>query len=452
MGKGFIVAAPWSNSGKTTFTLALCRLLSGQGKKVQPFKCGPDYIDTLHHSRAAGRASINLDSFMMSSGHIKKLFQGNAAGADLAVVEGVMGLFDGAVKDQGSTAELAKILSLPVILIMNAGSMAYSVAPLIHGLNTFDPDVRIAGVVFNFVRTESHYAFLKEACEDVGVQALGYLPPEDEIKIPSRHLGLHVEDQFDEVINKAAAHLQKHISIEQLLECGKSLKEEVKVASEKAQGKYKIAVAKDAVFTFTYIQNIRKFEELGEVVYFSPLRDTVLPEADLVYLAGGYPELHLEILSGNKKMQEAIKSFADGGGKIIAECGGMMYLGKSIENEEGQDFPMAGIFDFTTSMRNKKLSLGYRKVELQGEILKGHEFRYSSLIHLPDYQNLKGVEGEPSEAKVFSARNREVETKIYRYKNVWASYIHFYWAENRFIEQILEKKQGTGAGNQEEEG
>lgn len=434
MAKAFVIAAPWSNSGKTTFTLALCRLLNRKGVKVQPFKCGPDYIDTLHHGRAAGMPGINLDSFMMSEQHVQQLLNEYASAADVAVVEGVMGLFDGAVKSEGSTAAIAKLLNLPVVLVMNANAMAYSVAPLIHGLNTFDPEINIAGVVFNFVRTESHYAFLKEACEDVGVKALGYLPPNDEIKIPSRHLGLHIEDRFNEVIEKAADHLENHIALDVLLECGREIVPARQQRKPTVSKGYRIAVAKDEVFTFTYFQNLRMFEELGEVTYFSPLHSASLPEADLLYLAGGYPELYLEQLSGNKAMHEAIADFAAKGGKIIAECGGMMYLGRSIIDEEGNAFPMAGIFPFSTSMQNKKLSLGYRKVTFQPGLaeqflLTGHEFRYSTLLN---------KESTASVARVLSARGLEVSTGIYRYKNVLASYVHFYWAEEQQLVQITD--------------
>jgi cobyrinic acid a,c-diamide synthase len=428
MAKGFVIAAPWSNSGKTTFTLALCRLLKQQGLNIQPFKCGPDYIDPLHHSRAAGAPSINLDTMMMSEAHVQELFRDYSSKADVAIVEGVMGLFDGAVKAQGSTAEIAKLLDLPVILIVNASSMAYSVAPILHGLKTFDPQVQIAGVVFNFVRTASHYAFLKEACEDVGLQALGYLPPNEAIKIPSRHLGLFIEDTFEQTINNAAQHVGAHIAVDQLLSCGKDIVQETKPARTASLKKYKIAVARDEAFSFTYFQNLKKFEELGDISWFSPIHDTSLPEADILYLAGGYPELHLKLLSENMAMKEAIAAFASGGGKVIAECGGMMYLGKSIIDEQGNIFPMAGIFDFSTSMENKKLSLGYRSVTFDGLYLTGHEFRYSSLVH---HQYL------PSVAKIFSARGLAVETRMYRYKNVLASYIHFYWAEDNRLEQIL---------------
>ena len=429
MAKGFVIAAPWSNSGKTTFTLALCRLFKRRGLNVQPFKCGPDYIDTLHHSRAAGTPSINLDTVMMSEEHVQELFTDYTSRADVAIVEGVMGLFDGAVKGKGSTAEIAKLLDLPVILVMNASSMAYSVAPILHGLKTFDQKVKIAGVVFNFVRTESHYTFLKEACEDVGLKVLGYLPPNEEIKIPSRHLGLFIEDSFEHTIDKAASYVEAHIAVDQLLSCGKDIAVATKPRKTTLQKKYRIAVARDEVFSFTYFQNLKKFEDLGEIIWFSPLHDTTLPEADILYLAGGYPELHLESLSGNKVMKEAIAAFAAKGGKVIAECGGMMYLGKSITNEQGGTYAMAGVFDFSTSMENKKLTLGYRMVSFDKLNLSGHEFRYSSLVH---HQEPSAV------AQVNSARGLEVNTRLYRYKNVIASYIHFYWAEGNQLEQILD--------------
>lgn len=432
MTKGFVIAAPSSNSGKTTFTLALCRLLKRRGQLVQPFKCGPDYIDTMHHSRAAGTPSINLDTFMMSAEHVQQLFRDYASEAEVAVVEGVMGLFDGAVKAQGSTAEIAKLLDMPVILIVNASAMAYSVAPLLHGLKTFDPGLRIAGVVFNFVRTESHYTFLKEACEDVGLQALGYLPPNEEIKIPSRHLGLFIEDSFEQTLEAAASHLEACIDVDALLACGRDIAVGTTPAKAASAKKYRIAIARDEVFSFTYFQNLSKFEELGEIFWFSPLHDTALPEADILYLAGGYPELHLAQLSGNTAMKVAITDFIEIGGKLIAECGGMMYLGNSIIDEEGNTFPMLGLFDFSTSMENKRLKLGYRNVYLGQLFMKGHEFRYSSL-HLP--QEL------PSVAKVTTARGLEVETGVYRYKNVLASYIHFYWAEGTQLEALIEELQ-----------
>ncbi|WP_281989604.1 cobyrinate a,c-diamide synthase [Aquimarina aggregata] len=421
MSKAFLIAAPWSNSGKTTVTLSLCRWFSNQGLNVQPFKCGPDYIDTIHHSTAARKPAVNLDVVMMPEEHVIRTFNNYQQGTDISIIEGVMGLFDGAVKDQGSSAAIAKLLDIPVILVVNASSMAYTIAPILHGLKTFDPEVQIAGVLFNFVKTESHYAFLKEACDTVGIPSLGYIPPNEEIAIPSRHLGLHIDKTFETIIEKAASHITSNISVSKLLESAKEIN---KIAREKAQVKTPsktktIAIAKDEAFSFTYIENLKWLESIGRIVYFSPIHDSQLPDADYIYLAGGYPELYLEKLSQNVSMCNQIRNAANLGVTIYAECGGMMYLGKMIIDEKGLAHSMVNIFDYSTSMENKKLSLGYRKVLFEGLEIWGHEFHYSKILN--DQTN-------SSIGKVFTARDKEISTKIYTYKNVYASYIHLYWA------------------------
>ncbi|WP_106790832.1 cobyrinate a,c-diamide synthase [Aquimarina sp. Aq78] len=421
MSKAFLIAAPWSNSGKTTLTLGMSRWFSNQGNTVQTFKCGPDYIDTIHHSTAARKSAVNLDTVMMPEEHVNTVFERYSASADISIVEGVMGLFDGAVKDQGSSAAIAKLLDIPVILVVNASAMAYTIAPILHGLKTFDPEVKIAGVIFNFIKTVSHYAFLKEACDTVGIPSLGYIPPNEEIAIPSRHLGLHIDGTFENVIEKAASHIATHISLPTLLECAKAVPkiDQETSASITSEKKYRIAIAKDEAFTFTYLQNLKWLEAIGEILYFSPIHDQKLPEADMIYLAGGYPELYLEMLSDNIAMRNQLKKAADRGVKILAECGGMMYLGNTIIDEEGKEYDMVGIFPFSTSMQNKKLSLGYRKVVCNDLEIWGHEFHYSKVMN---------DDIIPTVGQVFSAREKEVATKIYQYQNVYASYIHLYWA------------------------
>ena len=422
MSKAFLIAAPWSNSGKTTVTLGMLRWFLNQGYRVQPFKCGPDYIDTIHHSTAAKTPAVNLDTIMMPKAHVTSVFHSHLQNADIGIVEGVMGLFDGAVKDQGSSADIAKLLDIPVLLVVNASSMAYTIAPILHGLKTFDPDVNIAGVIFNFVKTASHYAFLKEACDAVGIPALGYIPPNEAINIPSRHLGLHTDHDFDALIETASAYIAEHINLKDLLE-GYAKTIHIKPSSQKnkkSTAKHlSIAVAKDAAFSFTYLENLKWLEALGTVTYFSPINDSKLPEADYIYLAGGYPELYLEQLSKNIPMLQQIKTAAQQGVNIYAECGGMMYLGASISDAEGKAYPMANVFPYSTTMQHKKLSLGYRKVVWDAIEVFGHEFHYSRVL------NDKGI---PHVAQVFSARKKQVATKIYTYKNVYASYIHLYWA------------------------
>lgn len=442
----FLIAAPSSNSGKTTITLGLLRLLKNQGYKVQPFKCGPDYIDTKHHAKAAHQVSINLDTYMMSESHVKGLYSRYSKEADISIIEGVMGLFDGANRMQGSSAEIAMLLDVPVILVVNAKAMAYSVAPILFGLKNFNPNIKIAGVIFNFVNTESHYSFLKDACDDVGIEALGYVPNNADISIPSRHLGLAIssENDYEAIIENAAQHLAKFIDTDRLLTICKSnenslpclafveeklaKKVDLNLKNKQDPNNYKIAVAQDDAFNFTYFENIKTLENLGEVIYFSPLKDKLMPEADMLYLAGGYPELFLEELSSNTSMRKSILDFCSNGGKVIAECGGMMYLGNTIINSEGRKYPMVGFLAVGTSMEKAKLSLGYREVQLNDTIIRGHEFHYSVAIE---------KESLPTVGTVFNAKGIEVQTPIYKLKNVMASYIHFYWGDSGFIADFL---------------
>ncbi len=423
----FLIAAPSSNSGKTTVTLGLLRIFKNRGYQVQPFKCGPDYIDTKHHTLAAGKPSINLDTFMMSFQHVENLFSKYGSNTDLSIVEGVMGLFDGANKMQGSSAEIAIFLDLPVILIVNAKATAYSVAPLIYGFKNFNPKIKIAGVIFNFVNTESHYSFLKDACEDIGVESLGYIPSNEDIKIPSRYLGLDISSEinFENIIQKAAIHIEKTVNIDRLIEICQVIEQDITETTPINQNnnlkKLKILVAKDEAFNFIYPENIEALKKMGKIKYFSPLNDEKLPEADLVYLAGGYPELFLNELASNFKMKNEILNYCNNGGKLIAECGGMMYLGENIIDKNGLIFPMIGFLNLDSTMENAKLSLGYRSFELDNKIIKGHEFHYSSSIEKSPINTI---------GKIHNAKGIEVKTPVYKKKNVKASYIHFYWGEN----------------------
>ncbi len=425
MSTSFVIAAPWSNSGKTTITLGLARYFKNLGHSVQTYKCGPDYIDTKHHTTATGKPSINLDTVMMSETHLKTIF--SEYKSEINIIEGVMGLFDGAIKDKGSTAEIAKLLDIPVVLVVNAKAMAYTIAPLLHGIKSFDTNLKIAGVIFNFIKTESHYSFLKEACDSVGIPSLGYIPPNDDISIPSRHLGLKIDENYEHLIQNASEHIGKHVDITELLNVSKcsNLRSDIfqKNVNIKTNNIGKIAVARDEAFNFIYHENINYLNEIGNVVFFSPIHDKHLPEADFIYLAGGYPELHLNELSSNTQMLNAINKAAKQGTKILAECGGMMYLGQFIIDDSGNRYNMANIFDFSTSIQTKKLHLGYRKVKFDTYELWGHEFHYSSISDNTTHQ---------TNNKVYTARLKEADTKLYSYKNVLATYIHLYWAEGNF--------------------
>ena len=423
----FLIAAPSSGSGKTTITQGLLRSIRNKGLAVQAFKCGPDYIDTKHHEWASGNVSINLDTFMSSKAHVQNIYGKYSSKADATIVEGVMGLFDGANRMEGSSAQIAELLDIPIILVINAKATAYSVAPLLYGFKHFYPKIKIAGAIFNFVNTESHYQFMKDACEDIGIEALGYVPRNENISLAERHLGLQIsaKDNYEETINAMAAHIEKTVDVDKILQLCECKRPKTVEISNSHKPKLKIGVAKDEAFNFTYHENLRALSQIGEIEYFSPIKDKTLPDVDFIYLAGGYPELYLDKLSENKSMRLAIKEFALSGGKILAECGGMMYLSKNIIDKDGRKFPMVNFLDQDTSMENMKLKLGYRKIKLKNETLYGHEFHYSNLVN--SHEETKDIE-------VYSARDKQLDTKVIRKNNVLASYIHFYWGEKNIFD------------------
>lgn len=422
----FLIGAASSGSGKTTFTLGLLRALRLRDMSVQPFKCGPDYLDTKHHTAAAGRASYNLDTFMASAEHVREVYARYSQTAAVCITEGVMGLFDGYQQMKGSSAEIARLLQLPVILVVNAKSTAYSVAATLYGFKHFCPFVRIAGAVFNFVGSEKHYNYLKQACQDAGVEALGYLPKCPDIEIPSRHLGLNIDSDFcfDRFADRIASQIEKTVEIDKLLAVCQTDTPDISespISFSKIPMR-RISVARDEAFNFYYPENIRMLEQRGEVTYFSPLRDRELPLSDFVYLPGGYPEFYLSALSENKSMRQSIADYCRQQGALLAECGGMMYLGEYITDTEGRSYPMCGILQQGATMENMKLKLGYRQVILNGQTYRGHEFHYSSIV--------PGSQPYTTIAEVRNAQDTMVDTPIYRIGNVIASYIHFYWADH----------------------
>lgn len=422
-----LVAATNSGCGKTTFTLGLMRALKRRGLTIAGFKSGPDYIDPKFHALASGQESINLDLYMMSPEHTQAVYARRSQGADVAVVEGVMGLFDGSRKMQGSPAELAMLLGLPVVLLVNAASSAYSVGATIFGYKQWKEGLNIVGVIFNRVASENHYQFLKDAAEDAGVESLGYIPKREQLSVPSRHLGLSLEEleRLDAFPEAVADLVEQYVDVDRLLALCASPRPVAPTEVPTDKGQMNIAVAEDEAFNFAYPENIRALERLGTVQRFSPLRDKHLPkDCEILYLPGGYPEFYLDALSEHVGLRAEIKAYAERGGKILAECGGMMYLCQSIISEGGEEFPMCGILPHKATMQGMKLSLGYREVHCPRIKLRGHEFHYSKLI-----------EGEalPSIAQQYGARGQAVPTAMYRYKNVIAGYTHLYWAEENIL-------------------
>lgn len=419
----FVIGAVASGSGKTTLSLGLMRFFSREGTIVQPFKLGPDYIDTQFHRVAAGVPSYNLDFFFASTDHLRDLYARCVAEAGVAVVEGAMGLFDGYSGLQGSAAQLAIVLDLPIILIMNAKAMAYTVAPILYGLTHLAPAPRVVGVVFNHVRGESHYRFLADAARDVGVEPLGFLPPNPQIAIPSRHLGLDTDSLQDQTqrIDQLADFIVQHIDtdrIKVLTMMPRPVPQPVNFSlTRSASSRLRVAMAYDSAFCFVYQEMVDYLRGLGSFVTFSPLRDASLPPCDFLYLPGGYPEEYLGSLSSNVSLRASVKAYIEGGGRALAECGGMMYLSEAIEDVDGHCFPMVGIFAQQCTMRGCRLSLGYRQCEYNGIRVKGHEFHYSRVAD----------SSLASETQFLNAAGQPVPTKLLRYKRAIASYVHIYW-------------------------
>ena len=421
-----------------------------KGLKVQPFKCGPDYIDTKYHEAVCGRPSINLDTFMASQEHVSSLYARYSADADVAVVEGMMGMYDGYDRDRGSSAEVARLLGIPVVLVADAKSAAYSMAPLLSGFINFRPDIRIAGVIFNRVGSPRHYRMLQEVCEDLNVTCLGYLPKQKELEQESRHLGLDFSRSKEtEGLDMLAGLLEEHVDWELLLSTtglplpAAAVKEKP-VLSE--PGKLHVSVARnEESFSFLYAEHLDILRRMGTVTFFNPEQDRAIPqETDLLYLPGGYPENRLEELAGARLARESIRSYIEAGGRTLAECGGMIYLSQFVLSDGDTDGGSAGNcvgnignemvgvlpFSITNERKRRKLTLGYRQFDYNGWRLKGHEFHYTQFA-VPETDGKEGgaCSLPLSIAQVYNAKGGKVTTPVFRYKNLIASYTHLYWGE-----------------------
>ena len=417
MKTAFLIAAPTSGSGKTTIARGLMALLTAKGYKVQPFKCGPDYIDTKFHEAVCGRPSINLDTFMASKEHVRDLFHYYGADADICIVEGMMGLFDGYDRDLGSSAEIAATLGVPVVLVVDAKSAAYSMAPLLQGFVNFRKDVHIAGVIFNKVGSERHFKMLQQVCEDLHVECFGYLPKQASLEQGSRYLGLDFSEKTEN--RELTDVIEQHVCWEGLTKLnvptlGTSCSHTGNITFPRWE--QTVVIARNAeAFSFVYQETLDSFDVVRS---FDP--ETEVPEladADVLYLPGGYPEKHLEALASNEACRKAIREYAERGGRVVAECGGMMYLCERIVTDDG-DYPMCGVLPYSITARKaeRKLSLGYRRFELDGREYRGHEFHYTQFKDRTPQ----------SVTQVYNAKGEPVDTPVFRYKNVLASYTHLY--------------------------
>jgi len=494
--RGLVIAGTHSGCGKTTITLGLLAALKKRGLKVQPFKTGPDFIDTGLHRLVTGRHSRNLDIWMCGEKYVKDCFYKYSADADIAVVEGVMGMYDG----EYSTAKLAGLLNLPVILIVDAYGMAESAGAVVKGFREYGSEFRvksyelremnskfktpnsklqtqnsklyIAGVIFNRVASDNHFKRLKDSVQDVTV--LGYLPRDLDFEIPHRHLGLTVAEETpvaEENIAKLADSVLEHIDVEKIIEqqspapydTGQSIasysvipacRESFRLVRNREEGLRTsrndkntiIAIAYDKAFCFYYEDNLDLLRNEGaEIVAFSPLSDSAIPDkADAIYIGGGYPELYAKELSENTSMMKSINDWANSGKLIYAECGGLMYLSKGIYDFDENFFQMAGVFPFETEMKKRRSHLGYREIILkedcilgkEGDKFKGHEFHYSEIVNNSYELGVMSYE-------LKNKKNSRLQTcysllhsnrdEGYIFKNTLASYIHIHFGSDSEI-------------------
>ncbi len=455
--KALLIAGTHSGCGKTTATLVILHLLKSTGLSVQPFKAGPDFIDPGLHRLITGTDSVNLDLWMCGTKRTLETFLHRSETADISIIEGVMGFFDG----EPSTAELAAELKVPVLLVVDAYGMAETAAAIVKGFvdyyhrdfGTDSPGIK--GVILNRISSERHLQRIKEALRDIPV--IGYIPSHLDITIPERHLGLTTAEEspldrgFYDTISRI---LSKTIGIERLLSIATIEENTEPLKREKRRHcpvpltdrRFRVALAHDRAFSFYYPDNLNLLRSAGaEIVTFSPLNDRTLPEADLIYLGGGYPELYAEELSDNRELLTTLCRLASEGLPVYAECGGLLYISEGIYDTRGRYFPMAGILPFVMKMRKRRAYLGYREVMLEDDIFfgkrdtryRGHEFHYSEIIE-DDYSGKMEKRGIKTIYRVFDKEKGFVKMEGYRYLNTLGSYVHLHFGSNpeEFISAI----------------
>jgi cobyrinic acid a,c-diamide synthase len=443
-----LVAGAASGVGKTTVMVGLLQAMRERGLRVSSFKCGPDYLDPTYHRRVTGEPSHNLDGWMMGREAVLGTFLRASGEADLVLIEGVMGLFDGAspTAEAGSSAEIAKWLACPVLLAVDASGMARSVAALARGFRDFDSDLSLKGMICNRVGSRGHLDLLRKACAGI-LPVTGGLPEEPELSFPERHLGLRTaclpdrqadqEGVPDERIRQWGRRVSEWFDLDQIVEIARSappVRWEASSVLPLPSKRCRIGLAFDEAFHFYYEDNLNRLEALGaELVRFSPIRDAELPAADGLYLGGGYPELFAAQLSGNPSMLRSVRKFSEQGRPIYAECGGLMYLCEAIRTIEGERFRMAGLLPGEARMRDRLQALGYVEVETTRESIlgpaglrfRGHQFRYSDLEGAAD--------AGAHLYRLHKRRDKATSTEGYAHGGILGSYVHAHWASNPLV-------------------
>lgn len=418
--------------GKTTIVGGLIGVLREKGLRVQPYKVGPDYIDPGYHTAAAGRPCHNLDSWLMPPERLVSMFVRTFVDADVAVIEGVMGLYDGGRDGIASTATIAKLLDTPVILVVNARSAGESVAAVVLGFLRYDPSVRIVGVVVNQLGSTSHAQMVREAVERLGVPILGMLRRDESLQVPERHLGLLpvTENDTGEVTRKFGTMAAASLDIKQIELLARQAPMLNEPSPERAQSKFpvRIGIAQDEAFSFYYPESLSMLSELGaELVPFSPLRDETLPDVDGIILGGGFPEMFLPQLSANRSMQESFREAVESGIPLYAECGGYMYLSTEVVDFDGVSYPLAGVIPAVCHMEKQLQTVGYVEARAlsdnllcrTGETLRGHEFHFSRMETTA-----------PAAFRMRKTRNDSETEAGFAAGNLLASYLHIHFAGN----------------------
>ncbi|MFJ5762710.1 cobyrinate a,c-diamide synthase [Neobacillus sp. NPDC093182] len=449
-----VIAGTGSGVGKTTLTIGLMAALKKMGLTVQGFKCGPDYIDPSYHTAVTKRNSRNLDSWMLTKDLVLDIFSHGSQGADISIIEGVMGFFDGKNPEtnEGSTAEISMNTKSPVLLVVNCESMARSAAAIVKGFQLFAEGPKIVAVIANKVGSDGHFQLVKTAIEqECHVPVIGYLKRELDIEIPERHLGLIPSMERGELgsfFDKLGTLVSETVDIEKLLELAVAEPLEVSrkssIFEKQRENLVKVAVAKDSAFNFYYPENLEIMEAKGiEIVYFSPLADEEVPEdVDGLYIGGGFPEEFAQDLACNLKAKQSVKQAIENGLPALAECGGFMYLTKFIETTDKKKHEMAGVISGSIQMQTKLAALGYREINgqnanfiLEDLSARGHEFHYSIFKaveeDVPYAYETKGMRGVSKEG--------------YLLHNLSAGYTHFHFAScpemvENWIRKCLENR------------
>lgn len=411
-----LISAPASGHGKTTLTAALAHYHRGQGRKVRIFKAGPDFIDPQILSFASGQPVYQLDVWMMGRAHCLDLLYRAAYDADLILIEGVMGLYDG----NSSSADLARTLDVPVAVVIDAQGMAQTFAAVAFGLTHYRPGLRVAGVIANKVGSPSHAKLLQEALPD-DLPLLAVMAKDAAVGLPSRHLGLLQADEITDLAQRLqrAAELLTDLAPCRLPEPVAFSPVEVPKVPRLLTGK-RIAIARDAAFSFIYQANLDCLQALGaKLEFFSPLADAKIPAADGVYLPGGYPELHLKTLADNQSMKQALRDHHRAGKPIYAECGGFLYLLDSLADKEGNQAEMVGLLSGRAYMRSRLTNLGMQSIRLEQGEIRGHSFHYCELESDMEPFACSEPQGQRSKIEGF-----------YRKGSLQASYLHLYFPFN----------------------